>query len=167
VAIIRIEDFASSVAYRTGKLRQELQRFGAADLIDDGASRALWRRVRDAAPLPAEPEDAVWRISVRPSSGPAVVEALSRAFGAKLFLDWGGGLVWVAGPATAEAHDAVRAAARRAGGVWTLLRAPEALRAGLEVIPPEPETLARITRRVKAAMDPRGILNPGRLYAGI
>jgi FAD/FMN-containing dehydrogenase len=27
--------------------------------------------------------------------------------------------------------------------------------------------LAHITRQVKAAMDPAGILNPGRLYAGL
>ena len=37
----------------------------------------------------------------------------------------------------------------------------------LQVVPPEPAPLAAITRRVKAALDPRGILNPGRLYAGL
>jgi glycolate oxidase FAD binding subunit len=35
------------------------------------------------------------------------------------------------------------------------------------VVPPEPATLARITRRVKAALDPHSILNPGRMYAGL
>jgi glycolate oxidase FAD binding subunit len=35
------------------------------------------------------------------------------------------------------------------------------------VVPPEPAPLARITRRVKDSFDPRGILNPGRLYAGL
>jgi glycolate oxidase FAD binding subunit len=34
-------------------------------------------------------------------------------------------------------------------------------------VPDEAAPLARITRRVKAAMDPAGILNPGRLYAGL
>ena len=37
----------------------------------------------------------------------------------------------------------------------------------VDVVPPEAEPLARITRRVKATFDPRGILNPGRLYAGL
>ncbi len=71
-----------------------------------------------------------------------------------------------AGPATGAAHAALTDAATRAGGVWTLLRAPDSLRAAVDVVPREPAALARITARVKAAMDPRGVLNPGRLVAG-
>jgi glycolate oxidase FAD binding subunit len=35
------------------------------------------------------------------------------------------------------------------------------------VVPREAPGLAAITRRVKAALDPAGIMNPGRLYAGL
>ena len=56
-------------------------------------------------------------------------------------------------------------AATAANGSWTLFRAPESLRAASDVIPAEPAPLARLSRRVKAAFDPRGILNPGRLRA--
>ena len=75
--------------------------------------------------------------------------------------------MWIAGPASTAAHEAVEAATKAARGAWMLLRAPESLRAAVDVIPPEPEPLARITRRVKAALDPHGILNPGRMYAGL
>ena len=68
-------------------------------------------------------------------------------------------------PAVSDLHDAVASAAGR--GAWTLLRAPEPVRAAVRVVPPEAEALARITRRVKAALDPSGILNPGRIYAGL
>jgi glycolate oxidase FAD binding subunit len=47
------------------------------------------------------------------------------------------------------------------------MRAPDSLRNAVDVVPPEPTPLAAITRRVKEAMDPRGILNPGRIYAGL
>jgi glycolate oxidase FAD binding subunit len=47
------------------------------------------------------------------------------------------------------------------------MRAPEPLRVAVDVLPPEAEPLARITRRVKAALDPHAILNPGRMYAGL
>ncbi|GAC1348276.1 MAG: glycolate oxidase subunit GlcE [Acetobacteraceae bacterium] len=160
VAVIRIEDFAKSVVYRLGRLATEL----GGTRLDDPASTSVWRAIRDAVPLRTEAGDAVWRLSVRPSAGPAALAAVAAA-GGRGFLDWGGGLVWAAGaPAL---HDAIVAAARAGRGTWTVLRAPEGMRAAVEVVPPEPEPLARITRRVKAAMDPHGILNPGRLYAGL
>ncbi|HEY0420648.1 MAG TPA: FAD-binding protein [Acetobacteraceae bacterium] len=166
VTLARLEDFSPSVAYRSDRLRADLAPHGRAELLDDGASRAAWAAVRDAAPLVSEP-GAVWRISVRPSRGPDVARALEQGMGAAWFMDWGGGLLWVAGPATEAAHQAVEHAARAAGGVWMLLRAPSALRAAVDVVPPEPAPLARITRRVKAAFDPKGIFNPGRIYAGL
>jgi glycolate oxidase FAD binding subunit len=164
--LARIEDVASSVTYRTGRLAETLAAFGRPRILDDATSRALWRSVRDATPL-ANGEAALWRVSVRPSAGPEVARAVSGAFAARWFLDWGGGLVWIAGPASEAAHAAVVAAARAAGGTWMLLRAPDALRAAAAVIPEEPAALARITRAVKAAFDPKGILNPGRMYPGV
>ncbi len=164
VALVRIEDFAKSVEYRLGRLGTGLAQFGTAVLLDDAASRAAWQAVRDAVPLRAEPGDAVWRVSVRPSNGPAALAALESA-GARGFLDWGGGLVWAAGPPAL--HERVTAAALAGRGTWTVLRAPEPMRAAVDVVPPEAPALARITRRIKFAMDPAGILNPGRLYAGV
>ena len=167
VALIRIEDFAPSVAYRLGRLRDDLARFGETGTLDGAPSRALWRAVRDSQPLGAAPADAVWRLSVAPSRAPAACAALREAFGARLLLDWGGGLVWVAGPATEAAHGAVMQAAHGAGGSFTLFRAPESLAAAVPVLNEEGPALAAIARRVKAALDPAGILNPGRLRAGI
>jgi glycolate oxidase FAD binding subunit len=167
LAILRIEDFAESVSYRAGRLRDELAGLGDASVLDDAEqSRDLWRRVRDAEPLDAEPGDAVWRVSVRPTAGPAVARAVRAAGLPRLMLDWGGGLVWIAGPPTAEAHAAVAAAARVEGGAFTLFRAPDSLRAAVPVLPEEPAPLAAIGRRVKAALDPAGVLNPGRMRAG-
>ena len=164
-ALIRIEEFADSVTYRIGRLRDQFAVPGAVTLSTE-ASRSVWRDIRDVRPLAPHAQDAVWRVSVRPSAGAKVIDAL-RPLGAAGFLDWGGGLVWLAGPADAATHLRVEAAARAVGGTWTLLRAPDTLRATVRVIPDEPPALARITREVKAAMDPAGIFNPGRLYADL
>jgi glycolate dehydrogenase FAD-binding subunit len=163
--LIRIEDFTPSVTYRIGRLKDQFARPEAITLNTE-MSRSIWKHIRDADPLATRPADAVWRVSARPSAGPSVLDAV-RSHDVNGFFDWGGGLIWLAGPANTETHAAVEAAARAADGTWTLLRAPDTLRGAVRVVPDEAAPLARITRQVKAAMDPAGILNPGRLYAGV
>lgn len=160
VALLRIEDFAPSVAYRSARLAAD---FPDARLIEAEASRALWRAIRDAVPLGVQPGQAVWRVSARPTEGPAVVAALPRL---RAMLDWGGGLVWLVGEGSEANHRAVMAAAAVSGASFTLFRGPEALRAALPVITPDQPALAAIGARVKAALDPAGLFNPGRMRAG-
>ena len=164
VAVIRIEDFAPSVDYRLGRLSATLAEFGRVERLEHGASLAAWRAIRDARPLAAQEGDAVWRVSVRPSAGPGIA-AMVEAAGGRCFLDWGGGLAWIAGPAAM--HEAVTAGALAAAGNWMLMRGAGSMRAAVHVVPTEVPALAAITRRVKAAMDPAGILNPGRISAGL
>lgn len=164
--LVRIEEFADSVTYRLGRLREVWSTFGEMVVLDNSASRDAWLAIRDAAVLPADDEEAVWRISVRPSRGPSILAAAA-ACGGRGYLDWGGGLAMLAAPATEAAHAALTQAALAAGGVWTLLRAPETMRAAVDVVPEEAAALRRIGQKVKATMDPRGILNPGRIFAGM
>ena len=163
--IVRIEDVAESVPYRLDRLRELLAEFGPIETLADADSRPLWQSIRDAEPLGVEQDDVVWRASVAPRHGPEVLNAGQRA-GLDGYLDWGGGLVFLAGPAGDGAEAAVTGTVRRLGGNWWLMRAPESLRASLAALPEEPPALAAIRRRVVEAFDPAGILNPGRLHPG-
>jgi len=100
----------------------------------------------------------VWRLSLPPSEAARVAGALN----APLWLgDWAGALLWIG--AKAEDAPRIRALATEAGGHAMLLRAPAARRAELGVFPPQPAALATVTAAVKAAFDPLGLFNPGRL----
>jgi glycolate oxidase FAD binding subunit len=155
-AYLRVEEFATSVTYRCEKLAAQ---FPGARILETDESRALWADIRDCRVM--EMGEALWRVSVPPSAGPGVLAATGLAG----FLDWGGGLVWLTGPANVATHEAVCAAARAAKGVWWLMRGPASLRAAVEVVPPEAPALAGLRKRVQASFDPRGLFNPGRMRA--
>ena len=111
--LLRIEHFPDSVAYRLGELTRLLARFGAARAIDEDEALALWRGVRDCAPLSECADHAIWRASLPPSKAAAFVADV-KADGAAhaWFYDWGGGLVWLATDVNAAAGGAVHARGR-------------------------------------------------------
>jgi len=164
IAAVRLEDFAASVAYRMEKLRGVLGSFGAQRVMEDAESRAFWRDVREVEPLQVMPDEAIWRVSVRPSAG-AQIAAAANAIGGRVMLDWGGGLVWVAASPSTENHAAITGAARTQGGAAMLFRAPDSLRLAVPVLPEEAAPLAKISARVKEALDPGGLFNPGHMRA--
>jgi glycolate oxidase FAD binding subunit len=152
-SLLRIEGFAASVVARTDALVAEL-RATPVEVVDGAASRQLWHAHASGAALAASP--AVWRISVPPADAPAVLERLRPH---RYLLDWGGGLIWAA----FDAVDAARVRAAFGAGHATLIKAPVADRAATAVFQPQPAVAAAAGARLKAAFDPRGVLNPGRM----
>jgi len=53
------------------------------------------------------------------------------------------------------------------GGYATLVRAPSETRSAVYVFQPQSEALMKISKGVKTSIDPAGIFNPGRMYAGV
>ena len=166
--LMRIEGFSESIDYRLGELRRLLKRFGQPEIVEGEVGTVLWARIRDAVAF-AEPRDsAIWRISTAPTRGPAVTAAIGARRDARWFYDWGGGLIWLATDASGDAGaEIIRTAVRAEGGHATLVRAPDAVRAAVPVFEPLSEPLMRITTGIKAAHDPKGLFNPGRMYAGV
>jgi glycolate oxidase FAD binding subunit len=171
VTAFRLEGVAPSVAERKTVLEKLLAPFGSLGSLGEIASRALWRAVRDVTPFaaagPAGTRD-LWRISTAPTQGTEVGRTLAEKADAELFYDWAGGLIWAALPASNDARaPLVRGAVVTAGGHATLIRAPAAVRAAVEVFTPEAPALAALTARVRAGFDPQGVLNAGRMWAGV
>ena len=116
---------------------------------------AFWTALREhTLPFFTRAGATLWRISVPPGA------AMTDPAGDTL-VDWGGALRWVR---TDVAAEEVRAAAARAGGHATLFRGGD--RTGAVFHPLAPAVRA-LHERIKAAFDPAGIFNPGRMYEGI
>jgi glycolate oxidase FAD binding subunit len=170
VTALRLEGVAQSIEHRKAILQEIMQPFGQLAVVAELVSRRLWRAIRDVTPFAASVEGAeapLWRVSAAPTSAPALATMVEGA-GAELLYDWAGGLIWVALPASADAGAGlIRDAVRVIGGHATLIRAPASVRAAVDVFEPQEAALAGLTRRLKEGFDPSGVLNPGRMWAGV
>jgi glycolate oxidase FAD binding subunit len=169
VTALRIEGIVEGIADAIAGLRNAVPPFASGVALDEVESRALWRAIRDVRPFwPGTDtgDRALWRVSTAPSKGFEIARKISPA--AHLFHDWAGGLLWIAPPAAPDCRAGeIRAAVAASGGHATLVRAPAAVRASVGAFAPEAGALAALTRRVKQGFDPQGVLNPGRMWAGV
>jgi glycolate oxidase FAD binding subunit len=186
---LRIEGFAASVAYRTGRISSLLGTFGRIDVSPDAAgSAAIWQGIKDVAAFTSH--DFVARVSLKPTHMPELYLELANLFlshapkqrGFEIVGDWGGGLLWVAADAAQLARNAdvtpvsgtdpvlhggrlllefLQSFSRERGGHSTLIKGPAALRTTVPSFQPEPEPIVAISAGLRAKFDPRGILNPG------
>jgi glycolate oxidase FAD binding subunit len=151
----------SASAWRDGELtvrlsgaqravRAAAQQLGGEVLAAVHAAR-FWSGIREQTDPWFAGEAPLWRLSV-----PSAAAALDLS--GEQLVEWGGALRWLRSGADAAT---VRAAAARAGGHATLFRGGDKA-AG--VFAPLAPALARLHRELKAAFDPAGVFNPGRLY---
>lgn len=155
VTALRLEGFRDSVADRAATLAKQFDL--SVEECDD-----LWSAIRDVSLL--EPMPALWRVCVPPSCGADILDSFPNA---KAIADWGGGLIWLNLDGTPESAADLRLQVAKTGGHATLMSASEETRTSIAVFQPQPTALAALTKRVKQSFDPLGILNPGRMYAGI
>jgi glycolate oxidase FAD binding subunit len=171
VTALRLEGFAPSVAHRRRALEAAMSPFGDLVTVGEAVSRTLWQAVRDVTPFAAGRtgiERPLWRISTAPSRGAELAAMIAGRAEAQFLYDWAGGLVWLLLDPSDDAGAAlVRHAVAATGGHATLIRAPAAVRAAIDVFAPQDAAAAALTKRVKESFDPKGALNPGRMWAGV
>ena len=168
ITALRLEGPAPSVAFRAKAIESLL---GHGLRLDAAETERLWAEIGRVRPLLPSGARRLWRLCPTPTSAPVVSNALRAQFAsAEAFYDWGGGLIWLSLEADEAGPDGgasrVRAAMREAGGHSTLVVAPDDVRARAAVFEPLEGALAALMKRVKSGFDPRGVLNPGRMYEG-
>jgi glycolate oxidase FAD binding subunit len=165
---LRVEGAPESVAYRMENLRRQLSPFGETYGLDHQRSRNFWADIRSLAFLSANFERPLWRITVAPSKAAQIVRALSAFFDFSAAYEWSGGLLWLETPPSSEASvTELRRVLAEFEADSTLMRAPRPVRSSIEVFHPLPLTKMKLVQAIKKAFDPAGVLNPGRMYAGV
>ena len=126
--------------------------------LEPRAAAEWWSDVRDQrhdffslSDTQLERGECSWRLAV-PDSAPPI------SLPGEQFIEWGGGQRWWRSAAPASE---IRAAAERAGGHATLMRAADK---GPGAFAALKAASMDIHRRLKQSFDPAGIFNPGRLY---
>jgi glycolate oxidase FAD binding subunit len=126
----------------------------ARELGGEAEPLAFWDEVRDFRHPAFGGEGRLWRLSL-PQTAPIPDVGDLAAW------DWAGSQVWLRAE---TASDTVWRAAAAAGGHATLFHGAAP---GEEVFQPLAPALLSLHRRLKAALDPAGVLNPGRLYGAL
>ena len=167
VVVIRLEGIALSVEDRAGHLRGMGSAGSTVETVPQALSETLWRRIRDVDLLADHTGD-VWKLSCPPASAPQIIAAIEPHFDMAFYADWAGGLLWFAGPSGADFGTALRAAlALHGGGHAQLMCDRGNSKQLIPALQPLPTAQASLSKRVKAAFDPLGVLNFGRMHDGI
>ena len=119
--------------------------------IDPDQAERFWTGIREHTDPFFPGNQPLWRLSVKPTTPPLDLPGTQ-------LIEWGGALRWLESDADPMR---IREAAARSGGHATLFRGGDK---SAGVFQPLAPALMKLHRNLKRAMDPAGILNPGRLY---
>lgn len=156
-ALIRLEGEKEPLADKCALARGLI---GAHEIEEVEQGEIAFRAIGSGEVFLDTPFD-VWRAFVPPSASASVAAQID----SPLWLgDWAGGLLWLG---TLPGSDGVRDIVARAGGHSILTRASEDTRERLAVFEPQDAATAELTRSVKAAFDPLGLFNPGRMWDAV
>ena len=164
--MIRIEGFVASVRYRVSQLTQRLVHFGDITEIE-----SPWHEMRNLTAWKSM--DTVWRVSLRPTNSLKLLKVLEASdIKLQYQMDWGGGLIWLGlddenkqrAENTATLHAIIQEQLTALGGHATLMKSASLTDMLVPSFQPQTPTLNKLMVDLRHKFDPRGILNPGRMY---
>jgi glycolate oxidase FAD binding subunit len=121
-------------------------------VVDPSQAARFWAGLREQADPFFSGDEPLWRVSVKSTAAPLGLPG-------RQLIEWGGALRWLKSGGDA---GVIRSVAAGAGGHATLFRASDKAAGAFHPLPP---ALMRLHRNLKQALDPAGVLNPGRMYA--
>ncbi|TXH68674.1 MAG: glycolate oxidase subunit GlcE [Thiothrix sp.] len=138
-----------------GSVKQAATLIGGEALLEP---ESFWLSLREQQLRFFQTEQALWRLSVPADTGVLALEG-------ETIYDWGGALCWLVSDLD---PSIIREAVSQVGGHASLFRpSTRQTQTTTNSFQPLSPELLRYHRKLKQAFDPKGILNPNRLYNGL
>ena len=161
----RIEGSKNSIDQRIKNLIDELKIINFnISILETHQSEIFWNKVK-CLEFFSSSKNNILRIVIPPSECVKLVYQLSNKY--KYYLDWGGALMWMeAFELSEEMFESIRKKVVKLGGYVTMIKNSDYLPYVEDVF-----TISRdrfnISQNIKKSFDPKRILNPDKMYAGI
>ena len=165
ITAIRIEGSKNSIDHRIENLINELQIINLnISILEVHQSEVFWNKVK-ALEFFSNSKNNIIRIVIPPSECVNLIYQFSSKF--KYYLDWGGALMWLeVFELSEEMFESIRRKVVKRGGYVTMIKNSNYLPYVEDVFTISSERF-NISQNIKKSFDPKGILNPGKMYTGI
>ena len=165
ITAIRIEGSKNSIDHRIENLINELQIINLnISILEVHQSEVFWNKVK-ALEFFSNSKNSIIRIVIPPSECVNLIYQFSSKF--KYYLDWGGALMWLeVFELSEEMFESIRKKVVKRGGYVTMIKNSNYLPYVEDVFTISSERF-NISQNIKKSFDPKGILNPGKMYTGI
>ena len=160
---LRIQGPKTSVLERMQTLKK-IFKDKSVIILDLYQTLIFWREVKNLEGY-ANTEECICKVSLPITNMRNFLKHFEQAK-YKYFLDWGGNIAWCL-LSNQEVLSQMRIFCLKHDGHLTVLRAKDDLRRNDEFLTNSNPNLRILSKKLKDSFDPRGILNPGKMYAGL
>lgn len=145
---LRIEGIIASVNARVEIVKSALS---VKNVLADQESRLHWKDICNVALFTSQHDKEIWRIVLPPSDAANFIKSLPFSF--EYFFDWAGSLIWLQTDTASDVRKYL------SNGIATCFVAQSTK----NIFHPLSKDLTALNKRVKAAFDPKGLLNPNKM----
>ena len=160
---LRVQGPKSSVTERIQALKK-IFKDQSVSVLDTYQTAIFWRKIKNFEGY-SNSEDFICKISLPVTNMANFLKHFEKTK-FKYFLDWGGNIAWCSLKSQSDL-DSMRIFCLKHDGHLTVLRANDNFRKSEEFLTNSNSSIKILSKKLKESFDPKGILNPNKMYSGI
>ena len=173
VLALRVEGPKKSVIERVSSLQSIFKEMKKTTILELYQSKLFWKIASNLECFSNSP-NVVAKISLAPTDANSFVKQFCDdsiiGINNKYFIDWAGGLVWIEIDNLDPSYliiEKIKKFCTQSNAHMTIVKSNMTYRSTGSFLTSASDDLKSLTSRIKKSFDPKSILNPGKMYAGI